>query len=49
MLAKIWKKLLMFILIVACLFNVVTKFVKKSSLKDELLTSARYVQSLQEK
>ena len=48
MLAKIWKKLLMFILIVACLFNVVTKFVKKSSLKDELLTSARYVQSLQE-
>lgn len=49
MLAKIWKKLLMFILIVACLFNVVTKFVKKSSLKDELLTSARYIQSLQEK
>lgn len=49
MLAKIWKKLLMFILIVACLFNVVTKFVKKSSLKDELLTSARYVQSLQQK
>ncbi len=49
MLAKIWKKLLMFILIIACLFNVVTKFVKKSSLKDELLTSARYVQSLQQK
>ena len=42
MLAKIWKKLLMFILIIACLFNVITKFVKKSSLKDELLTSARY-------
>ncbi|CDA31110.1 unknown [Clostridium sp. CAG:492] len=49
MLAKIWKKLLMFILIIACLFNVITKFVKKSSLKDELLTSARYVQSLQQK
>ena len=49
MLAKIWKKLLMFILINACLFNVITKFVKKSSLKDELLTSARYVQSLQQK
>ena len=48
MLAKIWKKLLMFILIIACLFNVITKFVKKSSLKDELLTSARYVQSLQQ-
>ena len=49
MLAKIRKKLLMFILIIACLFNVITKFVKKSSLKDELLTSARYVQSLQQK
>ena len=49
MLAKIWKKLLMFMLIIACLFNVITKFVKKSSLKDELLTSARYVQSLQQK
>jgi len=49
MLAKIWKKLLMFIVIIACLFNVITKFVKKSSLKDELLTSARYVQSLQQK
>ena len=49
MLAKILKKLLMFILIIACLFNVITKFVKKSSLKDELLTSARYVQSLQQK
>ena len=49
MLAKIWKKLLMFILIIACLFNVITKFVKKSSLKDELITSALYVQSLQQK
>ena len=49
MLAKIWRKLLMFVLIVACLFNVVTKFVKKSTLNDELLSSARYIQSIQEK
>lgn len=49
MLAKIWRKLLMFILIVACLFNVVNKLVKKSTLKDELLSSARYMQSLQQK
>lgn len=49
MLAKIWKKLLLFILIVMCLFNVITKFVRKSSLRDELLSSARYVQSRQEK
>ncbi len=46
MLAKIWKKLLMLILIIACLFNVITKFVKKSSLTDELSTSARYVNNL---
>ncbi len=49
MLAKIWKKLLLFILIILCLFNVITKFVKKSSLKDELVSSARYVQSKQQK
>lgn len=49
MLAKIWKKLLLLILIVFCLFNVVTKFVKKSSLKDELETSAKYVESMQQK
>lgn len=49
MLAKIWRKLLLFILIVACLFNVITKFVKKSSINDELLSSAKYIQSLQQK
>jgi len=49
MIAKIWKKLLLFILIVMCLFNVVTKFVKKASLKDELATSAKYVESMQQK
>lgn len=49
MLAKIWRKLLLLVLIIACLFNVVTKFVKKSSLKDELLSSAKYIQSIQQK
>ncbi len=49
MLAKIWRKLLLFILIVLCLFNVVSKLVKKASLKNELESSATYVQSLQEK
>lgn len=48
MLAKIWKKLLMFILIVACLFNVVTKLVKNLSIEDELLSSAQYVQDQQD-
>ena len=45
MLAKIWKKLLMAILIIACLFNVVNKLVKNNSLKNELLSSARYIQN----
>lgn len=49
MLVKMWRKLLLFILIVACLFNVITKFVKKSSLNDELLSSSKYIQSLQQK
>lgn len=48
MLAKIWKKLLMFILIVACLFNVMTKLIKNLSLEDELLSSAQYIQNMQD-
>ena len=43
MLAKYWKKIGLFILIVACIFNVMTKFVHKMSLKSELETSATYV------
>ncbi len=48
MLAKWWKKILMFILIIACLFNVVTKLVKNLSIEDELLSSAQYIQEQQE-
>lgn len=43
MLAKYWKKIGLFILIVACVFNVMNKFVNKLSLKDELEASATYV------
>jgi len=43
MLAKYWKKIGLFILIVACVFNVMSKFVNKLSLKDELESSATYV------
>ena len=43
MLAKYWKKIGLFILIVACIFNIMTKFVNKLSLKSELETSATYV------
>ena len=43
MLAKYWKKIGLFILIVACVFNVMNKFVNKLSLNDELEASATYV------
>ena len=42
MVAKIWKKVVLFIFIIACLFNIVNKLVKKVPLKQELETSARY-------
>ena len=48
MLAKLWKKVLMLVLIIACLFNVVTKLVKSLSIDKELLSSARYIQSMQD-
>lgn len=48
MLAKIWKKLLLFILIVACLFNVVYKLVYKASLRAELEVSAKYIHEQQQ-
>ncbi len=48
MLAKWWKRILMIILIIACLFNIVSKLVKNLSIEDELLSSARYIQNQQE-
>lgn len=43
MLARYWKKIGLFILVVACIFNIMSKFVNKLSLKDELESSATYV------
>lgn len=43
MLAKYWKKIGLFILIVACLFNVVSKLVKKMPIKEQLIQTAQYV------
>ena len=48
MLAKIWKKLLMLILIIVCLFNVITKLVNNLSLEDRLLSSAQEIQKEQD-
>lgn len=41
--SKVWKNLLMIILIVACLFNIVIKLVKRYPLKEELKASAQYI------
>ncbi len=44
MIAKIWKKVLLFVLIIACLFNIINKLVHKASMEEEVKSSAEYVQ-----
>ena len=48
MLAKYWKKIGMLILIVACVFNVMSKLVNKLPLNSEMLSSAQYVYDQQQ-
>ena len=48
MLAKYWKKIGMLILIIACVFNVMSKLVNKLSLNSEMLSSAQYVYDQQQ-
>ena len=43
MLSKIWKKVCILKLRVACLFNIVLKLVNRISFNKEALTSARYM------
>lgn len=43
MAAKLWKKIGLFILIVACLFNITFKLVNKLPFMEELRTSAQYM------
>ena len=43
MLSKIWKKVCIFILIVACLFNIVMKLVERVSFNKEALESDKYM------
>lgn len=43
MIAKYWKKIGMFILIVACVFNIMGKLIHKLSLNQEMLSSAQYM------
>ena len=48
MLAKYWKKIGMLILIIACVFNIMSKLVNKLSLNTEMIYSATYMQEQQE-
>ena len=43
MLSKVWKKICILILIIACLFNIVLKLVNRVSFNKEALASARYM------
>ena len=43
MIAKYWKKIGLIILLIACLFNVVSKIVKRTPLKEQLIQTAEYV------
>ena len=43
MLAKYWKKIGMLILIIACVFNIMSKLVHKLSINKEMLYSAQYM------
>ena len=43
MIAKYWKKIGLLILIIACLFNIVSKFVKRTPIKEQLIETAQYV------
>lgn len=43
MIAKYWKKIGLIILIVACLFNIVSKIVKRTTLKEQLIDTVKYV------
>ncbi len=48
MLGKVWKKVLLIVLIVACLFNITIKLVKRNSFKQELQSSLEYFYSIKD-
>ena len=49
MLAKYWKKIGMLILIIACVFNIMSKLVNKLSLNKEMIYSAEFMYNQEEK
>jgi hypothetical protein len=49
MIAKIWKRILLFVLIIACLFNIINKLVHKASMEQEVKASVQYMQEQDKK
>lgn len=49
MLAKYWKKIGLLILIIACVFNIMSKLVNKVSLNKEMIYSAEFMYNQEEK
>ena len=45
--SKVFKNIMLIILLVACLFNVITKLVARKSVREELLSSAAYMEEKQ--
>ncbi len=43
MIAKYWKKIGLIILIICCLFNIVSKIVKRTTLKEQLIQTVQYI------
>ena len=49
MIAKYWKKIGLIILMIACLFNIVSKIVKRTTLKEQLVETVQYVLNQEKK
>lgn len=49
MIAKYWRKIGLIVLVIACLFNITSKIVHKTSLKSQLEASAKYMSEEQNK
>ena len=49
MIAKVWKKVVFVILIVACLVSIVSKLVMRMTVEEELRASAQYQYDLEQK
>ena len=43
MLEKMWKKIAMLILIIACTFNIMSKLANRISVNEEMINSVKYI------